>query len=212
VLRGPLTYQLATLQRPAAVGDEGLADIHIGHRPLTGRTGAWRPMVDKRLADTVTGALAQTEWEEEDVGGATLVSTGIESIPHFILRTTTSVDSSAVLDMCCPCVGNPTDEAVLLALRSNALLAADGSFFSSYVGAQSGGYLGGFVRVPVPAGLWLVEAVRPMLYLGARSLAMLRARVPGFIEACHSKGYSADSEVFPDVRSGRPMGVIDGSA
>jgi len=153
-------------------------------------------MVDKRLAVTVTGALAQLEWEEEDVGGAQLVSTGIESIPHFVLRTTTCVDSSAVLDMCCPFVGNPTDEAVLLALRSNAPLAADGSFLSSYVGAQRGGYLGGFVRVPVPAGLWLVEAVCPMLYLGARSLAMLRARVPGFIEACQSKGYSADSEVF----------------
>ncbi len=166
-------------------------------------------MVDPRFADAVAGALAQQGWGTEDVGGAQLVATGIGSLPHLIVRTTTPTDSPAVLDMCCPFVREPTDEGVLLAIGSNAALAQDGALLSSYVGADGTGYLGGFARIPVPVGFWSAEALRPMISSGGRSLAVLRARIPGLKDWCDSQGVALGKEVFPDVRSASPLGTMN---
>lgn len=169
-------------------------------------------MVDQRFADAVTGALAEQGWTVEELGGAQLVTTGVGSLPHLILRITTPTESPAVLDMCCPFVREPTDDGVLLALGANAAIAQDGALLSSYVAADGTGYLGGFARMPVPMGFWSVEAVRPLISIGGRSLAVLRARIPGLNDWCDSQGVALGKEVFPDVRSGSPPGTVDASS
>jgi len=99
-----------------------------------------------------------------------------------------------------------------LAVRANAALVGDGALLSSYMEAEGGGYLGGFARIPVPEGFWSVEALRPMLAIAGRSLAVIRARILELKEWCDSRGYALGEEIFPDVRSARPPGTMDASS